>query len=95
MKKKLFWSIFLLVCLVGLFSAGFCQAQGVTYPGGSVRWGADGGGVNYPGGNVTWGANRGGTNVRDVDVGVNWNSFGRGGVNINIPGVNFNTNIRW
>lgn len=95
MKNRVYINVFILVCLALLLVTGLCHAQGVTYPGGSVRWGADGGGVNYPGGNVTWGANRGGSNVKDVDVGVNWNSFGRGGVNINIPGVNFNTNIRW
>ncbi len=95
MKNGMFRNAFILVSLLGLFSAGICEAQEVPYPGGSVRWGANGGAVNYPGGNVTWGPNRGGVNAQDGDVGVNWNSLGRGGVNINIPGANFNTNIRW
>lgn len=95
MKNRMLWNVFILVCLLGLVSAGTCEAQRVTYPGGSVRWGVNGGGVNYPGGSVTWGSNRGRANAQNGDIGVNWNSLGRGGVNINIPGVNFNTNIRW
>ena len=95
MKNRMLWNVFILVCLLGLVSAGTCEAQRVTYPGGSVRWGVNGGAVNFPGGSVTWGSNRGGANAQDRDVGVNRNSLGRGGVNINIPGVNFNTNIRW
>lgn len=95
MKNKSFWAAIFLFSSFVTLSAGSAEAQGVTFPGGSVTWGSYDNGANYPGGRVTWGPDKGGVNVQGGDIGVNWNSSGRGSVNINIPGTDFKTNIRW
>lgn len=70
------------------------NAQNVTFPGGSVTWGADEGRLTYPGGDVNLRPDRGSVNLPG-SIGVNWDALGRGGVNISIPGAGFRTNIRW
>ncbi len=95
MNVRTFLIVFALLSSTVIFCVNCSEAQGVTFPGGSVTWGYPDGGVNYPGGSVSWGQNRGGVRVQGGDVGVNWNQYGNGGVNINIPGSDIKTNIRW
>lgn len=74
-----------LICLLSVDA----QAWGVSYPGGDVKLdNAAKGGVRYPGGHVRWGQNGGGVHFPGGHV--HWGNNGRGGVGINLPGVNFN-----
>lgn len=70
------------------------NAQNVTFPGGSVTWGNYDSRLTYPGGSVNLSPDKGSVNLPG-SIGVNWDSDGRGGVNINVPGAGFRTNIRW
>jgi len=87
-KKNALIMILFGLAVLFLFSSD-AQAWRVPYPGGDVKWDNAGrGGVRYPGGEVTWGQYRGG--VRFPGGNVRWGNQGRGGVGINLPGVNFN-----
>lgn len=85
----------LLAALMTAIGIGVGYAQNVTFPGGSVYWGDYDGMANAPDRSVDWRNFSGAVNVPGAGVGVRWNSGGRGGVNINIPGIGFRTNIRW
>ncbi len=59
-------------------------------PAGRVHSGNDGDAVKFPGGEVRWGKYGA---MQFPDGSVDWDDRGRGGVGINVPGLNLNT--RW